>query len=145
MKNSLGSLGQVWHETKWDSENAFFHFLSLTFHIFCSLTSPGCGWLQMQWNIQQEELLLLLAQLEAAVSRVPGSFVAKPSDSRGSSKLQTSHSLPELPSAATSLAQDGICDVAQGALQFVPTSAKISPLSTGKVFHLITLKKTYFL
>lgn len=70
-------------------------------------------------------------------------FCGQTSDSRGSSKLQTSHSLPELPSAATSLAQDGICDVAQGTLQFV--SAKISPLSTEKVFNLIALKKTYFL
>lgn len=61
---------------------------------------------------------------------MPGSFLAKPSDPTGSSKLQTSHSFPELPSAASSLAEDGICDVAQGALPFVPTPEKISPRST---------------
>lgn len=57
---------------------------------------------------------------------MPGSFLAEPSDPTGSSKLQTPHSFPELPSAAPSLAEDGICDVAQ----FVPTPEKISPRST---------------
>lgn len=113
-----------------------FSFSPISFSHSCSLTSPGCGWLEMQQKIQQEELLLFLAQLQAGVSRVPGSFLAKPSDSRGSSKLQTSHSLPELPSAATSLAEDGICDVA-------PICTHIC--KDLKVFHLITLKKTHFL
>lgn len=134
--------GLAWNQMRfW---KCTFSFSLISFSHFCSLTSPGCGWLEMQQNIEQEELLLFLAQLEAGGSRVPGSFLAKPSDSRGSSKLQASHSLPELPSAATSLAGDGVCDVAPGTLQFMPTSAKISLLSTEKIFHLITPKKTTF-
>lgn len=144
MKNYLGSLGQVCHETKWDSENTLFHFLSLAFHIFALSQAQVVAGSRCNKAFCRKSFYYSWRSWRQEFPECLGVFW--PSFQTQEVHLDSRHHIQSLSCLLLPPAWQRMGSVMwQKTLQFVPTSAKISPLSREKVFHLISLKKTYFL